>query len=116
MLDFEAVRALVDVPVVTVNQESVITDVNDEFVRVFGWSRAEAIGQSLSIIIPPALRDAHNVGFSRFLASGVSTILGRYLDLSTIDRTGREFSAEHYVIAEKKDGVWRFAASIRPKP
>ena len=111
---FEEVRALTDVPVVVVNQDSVIAEVNAAFVKAFGWSREEAVGRSLSLIIPPTLRDAHTLGFARFLASGVSTILGRSLQLATIDRSGREFPAEHYVVGEKKEGAWWFAASIRP--
>jgi len=104
-----------DVPVVLVDHRSIIVGVNERFVAEFGWSREEAIGSSLSLIIPQALRDAHNVGFTRFLASGRSTILGRPLDLSTIDKSGREFSAEHYVVADKFEGQWRFAATVIPK-
>jgi len=115
-LDFEGVRALRDVPIVVIDDRSVITEVNDEFTRVLGWTRIEAVGQCVSLIIPSALRDAHHMGFSRFVRTGVSTILGRELPLATIDKTGREFPAMHYVVGEKKEGTWRFAASIRPTP
>lgn len=114
-MTFDEICAVQDAPVVVVDENSMIVRVNEAFSRRFGWSAAEAQGQSLSIIIPPALRDAHNLGFARFLSSGKSTILGRPLDLSTIDRAGSVFPAEHYVVGTKSDGVWRFAATIRPK-
>lgn len=115
-LSFEQVRALTGVPVVVVDDRSVIVEVNADFERVFGWSREEAVGRSLNIIIPPALRDAHNMGFARFLSTGVTTLLGRELSLPAIDKSGREFPALHYIVGEKKEEGWTFAASIRPAP
>ncbi len=114
-MSFEQVRALTDVPVVVVDDRSVIVEVNTKFEEVFGWLRGEAVGRSLSLIIPPALRDAHHIGFSRFLSTGESVLLGRDLSLPAIDRHGREFSAVHRIVGEKKEGGWRFAASIRPE-
>lgn len=104
-----------DVPVVLADHRSIITGINDSFVDHFGWSREEAVGQGLSILIPPAFRDAHYLGFARFISSGESAILGKRLDLPSLDKEGRQFNAEHYIVAELWEGRWRFAATILPK-
>lgn len=38
--------------------------------KVFGWSAAEAIGQSLDLIIPERMRKAHWDGFDQAIARG----------------------------------------------
>src|SRR5262249_2202143 len=58
------------------------TLVVDKTGRISGWSRdaetllgyaeAEAVGQSIVLIIPPHLRDRHNAGFGRYVQTGVS--------------------------------------------
>jgi PAS domain S-box-containing protein len=38
--------------------------------KVFGWSTAEAVGQSLDLIIPERMRKAHWEGFDQAIARG----------------------------------------------
>ncbi|MBI4465755.1 MAG: PAS domain S-box protein [Acidobacteria bacterium] len=40
-------------PIVIVDLEGKITDLNEEAVRVYGWKREELLGQSLKILVPP---------------------------------------------------------------
>ncbi|WED43290.1 PAS domain S-box protein [Legionella cardiaca] len=102
-------------PVVIANQWGIIIYVNQKFEEVFKWMSAEIIGESLTTIIPPTLHDAHNLGFSRFLATGQSSILDKTIQLKAIDKDGIVFKAEHCIQAEKnEEGVWTFMATIRP--
>lgn len=114
MSQLDELRARKDLPVVVADEKGLITEVNDLFCEVFGWSRAEAIGRPLSSIIPPDLRDAHHLGFSRFLVTGQTTILGKPLPLKAVRRDGTVFEAEHVIAGERRDGAWVFAATIRP--
>lgn len=98
------------------DQNGTVSEVNANFTVVFGWEAAEAVGQSLSIIIPKHLRDAHNLGFSRFLTTGMPTLLGRPITLRAVTKQGLEFDAEHVIIAEKIGESWQFGATIRPLP
>lgn len=41
---------------------------------MLGHPAAAAIGQSVELIIPPHLRDPHNVGFARFVETGTSRL------------------------------------------
>ena len=43
--------------IISKNLDGVITSWNQAAQRLFGYSDAEAIGQSITIIIPPDLRD-----------------------------------------------------------
>ncbi|MGD1902763.1 MAG: PAS domain S-box protein [Geitlerinemataceae cyanobacterium] len=103
-----------DVPVVVADSEGVITNVNAQFEVVFGWSLVEIVGQPLTVILPVFFRDSHNLGFSRFSATGTSTILNHPLNLKAVTKDGREIESEHFIVAEKQNGSWVFAATLRP--
>lgn len=110
----EELKRLAEPPVVVADDQGLIVFVNAAFERVFGWSSAEALGQPLSMIIPPTLRHAHHLGFARFQATGQGSVVGRALKLRAIDKSGREFDAEHFIVAENSADGWRFAATLRP--
>lgn len=101
-------------PVVSANSDGYITAINPAFQNAYGWDPSDLIGQPLTTIIPPRFHDAHHLGFSRFLTTGKPTILDRPLTLDVVTRDGRSVAAEHRILAEQVDGVWTFAASIRP--
>lgn len=101
------------IPVVIVNNHAVITYVNEKFVEVFGWEKKEVMGKPITIIIPADLHDAHNLGFSRFVTTEESKILGQPLDLLAMKKDGTIFNAEHFIQGEKINGVWEFGATIK---
>jgi len=89
--------------------------VNSAFEAAYGWEEEELLGKVITIIMPPHMRDAHNFGFSRFLTTEVSKIQGKPLPLPVNCKDGTIKNAEHFIVGEKKDGKWRFAATITPK-
>lgn len=99
---------------VVADHEGLITHVNSRFEEVFGWSRSEILGKPLTTLIPKELHDAHHLGFSRFLMTGKPTLLNRPLRLQVVARDGRVVDAEHVIVAERRQGLWVFAATIRP--
>jgi PAS domain S-box-containing protein len=101
-------------PVVVADERGVITYVNEPFERVFGWGAAEIVGRPLTRIIPPTLHDAHHLGFSRFIMTGTATLLNQPLALTAVTRQGKEFDAQHTIVAERQDGRWVFGAMIAP--
>ena len=113
MPTIDELKALKDPAVVIADDKGLIVFINAAFERMFGWSAAESVGQPLSMIIPPALRHAHHLGFSRFQSTGKGNVVGRALNLRSIDKAGREFDAEHFIIAEKTGEGWRFGATLR---
>jgi PAS domain S-box-containing protein len=106
--------AIDDVPVVSIDQAGLFTFVNAAFEKAYGWKSSELINRQVIHIMPPHLRDAHQVGFARFLTTEKVTLLGTPLPLSILRKDGRVEESEHFIIGEKLNGVWRFAAIIRP--
>ncbi|GIE03782.1 PAS domain S-box protein [Paractinoplanes durhamensis] len=63
--------------------------------RLFGWTAAEALGRSIDeLIIPERFRAAHLAGMARVRETLHSELSGTRMQLSAIDRHGREFPAE----------------------
>ncbi len=77
------------------NHEGAITDLNPAAERLFGYSRAQAIGQEMaSLIIPERLRDQHRRGLAHYLATGQQLVLGQRNYLPGLRADGSEFPAE----------------------
>jgi len=72
-----------------------ITDWNRRAEATFGWPAEEALGRSLAdTIIPPQHREGHRAGMARFLATGEEHILDQRIEITALDRHGREFPVE----------------------
>jgi PAS domain S-box-containing protein len=109
------VEAMPDAVVYT-DAEGVIRYWNDGAVRIFGFSRSEAVGQSLDIIIPENLRARHWEGFNRTMATGQSRYgAGDLLSVPALRRDGSRISVE-FTIVMFRDGqgaVTGIAAVLR---
>jgi PAS domain S-box-containing protein len=90
--------------VIVMDARGDVVDWNTQAEKIFGWSRAEALGAHLAdMIIPERLRQAHRTGIERFLATGQTTILDRTLELPGLRRDGVEFPIELSVSALRTD-------------
>jgi len=67
--------------------------------RLFGFTRAEALGQSLDIIIPERLRARHWAGFEATMRTGHSRYdAGEILAVPAIRKDGARISVEFTII------------------
>lgn len=103
-----------ELPVIVADSEGIAVYVNHHFETVFGWTYQEIVGQSIAEILPVEFRDAHILGFARFTATEVSTILNHPLQLKALTKDNRAIDCEHFIIAEKERDRWLFAAILRP--
>lgn len=72
--------------------------------RIFGFSGAEALGQSLDIIIPEQMRARHWAGYDAALASGHSHYgAGDLLAVPGLHKDGHRFSLEFTITMLKGD-------------
>ena len=62
--------------------------VNDAAGELLGWAPEALVGQRLTVLIPPELREAHLAGFSRLQVTGVPRILGTTLQVPALRRDG----------------------------
>ena len=93
--------------------QGMIVGVSQAFTQRSGWSKADLIGKPLNNIIPPALRDAHNLGFSRFITTGAPTLLETPLDLEVLKADGKITKAQHYIWTEEGESDRIFIAEIK---
>jgi PAS domain S-box-containing protein len=100
--------------VIIIDSRDRIIGWNRQAEETFGWIAAEAMGRPLSeTIVPPAHREAHRRGLSRFLDGGESRILNRRLEFTAVRRGGEEFPVE-IAIAPARVGTERiFSAFVR---
>lgn len=81
--------------IVTMDAEGHFVDVNAGFERVFGFARADVLGQSVNQhIVPPGLRDRHRDGLQRYLKTGEPTILNQLIELTALHADGREIPVD----------------------
>ena len=82
--------------------------------RTFGYARDEALGREMAeLIIPPALRDAHRAGLTRYLATGAGAVIGRRIEISGVRRDGREFPVELTITRVPLPGPPTFTGHLR---
>src|SRR3984893_8589516 len=82
--------------------------------RRWACARADVLGQELaSVIVPPAYRDAHRQGLTRYLATGESTIIGGRIEVTALRADGTEFPAELTVTAPRVGAPPAFGAYVR---
>ncbi|MDB4879710.1 MAG: sensor protein [Gemmatimonadetes bacterium] len=91
---YEVLAASAPDAIVTVDADSCILSVNPAMERIFGWRASELLGRSLSIIIPPELRAAHEAGMSRYLRSGQRNIPWTGIRVPALTRDGRRIPIE----------------------
>jgi PAS domain S-box-containing protein len=83
--------------------------------RIFGFSEAEVLGQSLTLIIPERLRHRHNVGFDKSMETGTTRYGSQLLKVPAIHKDGRTLSIAFSVamLFDENDKVTGVAAVIR---
>jgi PAS domain S-box-containing protein len=80
---------------IAIDRSGRIEDWNAQAERMLGWSRSEALGCQLAdLAIPERYRAAHRDGMAHYLASGHGPVLNRRIEISALDRSGREFPIE----------------------
>lgn len=67
---------------------------NSAATTLFGFSRDEALGQNLDLIIPEHLRAAHWRGFDAAMASGAMKLQGRPTLTRALHKSGRKLYVE----------------------
>jgi PAS domain S-box-containing protein len=80
---------------------------------MFGYSKSEALGQSLDLIIPESLRHRHWEGYYRVVAGGGSRYDSQLLAVPAVRKDGSRISVEFTLVPILgKDGLVRGMAAI----
>lgn len=101
--------------VIVVGMDGRVIDFNAAAETIFGYSRAEALGASLGMLIVPAhLRDAHEAGMRRMREGGEKRVVdaGRF-EITAIRKSGEEFPVEMSIASSDGPEGMIFVAYLR---
>ena len=77
------------------DRNGVVRSWNQGAERIFGFTRSEALGASLDLIIPDSLRSRHWAGWDGVMKTGMTTYGdGRLLAVPAVHKDGRKISIE----------------------
>jgi PAS domain S-box-containing protein len=100
--------------IVTIDHEGCITEFNPAAEHTFGYPREEVLGKHLpDVIIPPSLREKHQQGFARYLATGEAQVLGKRIEMTAVRADGSEFPVELAVTRIPLEGPPSFTGHLR---
>jgi PAS domain S-box-containing protein len=91
-IDLNALVSAVGDAVVACDHAGAITLWNPAAARIFGFTEAEALGQSLDIIIPDRMRKRHWDGYHKTMETGITRYGNDVLSVPAIDKAGRTLS------------------------
>src|SRR5206468_5625342 len=81
--------------IITMGSDGHILEFNPAAERVFGFSRAEAVGKELAeLIIPPRMREQHRRGLAHYLKSGEGPVIGKRIEIAGVRKDGSEILVE----------------------
>jgi PAS domain S-box-containing protein len=89
--------------IILADQEGIIRLWNKGAEIIFGFSPAEAIGQSLHIIIPENLRERHDRGYHKVIQSGETKYSNELLAVPALKKNGNRLSVEFTMILLRDD-------------
>lgn len=95
---------------VGVDHSGLVLAINERFTGEFGWNPETIVGRPLVVLMPEKFRDAHNLGFSRFVEFGKPTIPGQPVRLPVVTAAGETVMTETCIQAERRNGQWQFGA------
>ncbi len=99
---------------IAIDTHGVVIEWNSQAEIIFGWPRAEALGQKLAgLIIPEAEQAAHERGLRRFLATGEGPLLNRRIEIAARHRAGHAFPVELTVTPLPAADGLTFSAFVR---
>ncbi|MFI6921381.1 PAS domain S-box protein [Nonomuraea spiralis] len=100
--------------VIVADASGTIQSWNPQAEAMFGWDTDEAVGRSLTILMPPRFRTRHADGLARVLSSGRSELSGRIIPLVGLHRDGSEFAIGLTVNVWHSDDGITYTGVIRP--
>jgi PAS domain S-box-containing protein len=99
--------------VISIDESGAILFANPATVRIFGYDPTELTGKQLTVLMPEFLRELHEGGFSRYLATGQRHINWQGTELTALRKNGQEFPVEISFGELSGDGHKVFTGFIR---
>jgi PAS domain S-box-containing protein len=91
-IDFQQIVEVIGDAVIASGPGGVITMWNPAAERIFGFTKAEALGQSLDLIIPEAQRKRHWDGYHKTMETGETRYATDVLRVPALHKNGHRLS------------------------
>lgn len=112
-IDFEAMAHAIGDAIVVCDAAGLITFWNAGATRIFGFTRDEALGASLDIIIPDRMRKRHWDGYHKSMETGTTRYGNDVLRVPAINKAGDQISISFTVaMLHGPDGKVNAIASV----
>jgi PAS domain S-box-containing protein len=99
--------------IITINEDHVIVGFNDGAEKILGYTREEALGRDLKLIIPPPHKDVHREYVRRYVATRSPRVIGKHVRLTAQRKDGTEFPMSiSFSVAEVRGNLY-FTGVIR---
>ncbi|MBU2539135.1 MAG: PAS domain S-box protein [Proteobacteria bacterium] len=98
---------------VTIDENSTVIFFNKAAERMFGYDRAEVLGQGLGKILTSMCRAGHDLAVARYIRTGEATILGHETELVVARKNRETFPATISFSVAEIDGHHYFTGLIR---
>lgn len=100
--------------VISMDHNGKVIGWNTQAEQIFCYSSEQALGRELAeLIVPPAHRERHRQGISRFMSTGLSNIIGKRLEITGLRSDASEFPIELTVGALEQNDSCIFSAFVR---
>jgi PAS domain S-box-containing protein len=87
---------------------------SNQATKIFGYTREETLGKKMGdFIVPLRHRRAHDQGMEHFLRTGEGPVINQRIEITGLDKSGREFPIELSISPIEMDGEFFFSSFVR---
>ncbi len=98
---------------IVIDTKGIVERINPATEKIFGFSREQLVGQNVSMLMPPPLREEHDEYLARYISTGESSVIGRDRDVFAQKADGTELPIELAVIELHDGGKRHFIGTVR---
>jgi len=97
------------------DRDGIIKVWNSGAEKIFGYTKEEAIGESLDLIVPEKLRERHWDGYHKVMATGETRYGSELLKVPAAHKDGKRISVEFTIILvrDRENDILGSAAIVR---
>jgi diguanylate cyclase (GGDEF)-like protein/PAS domain S-box-containing protein len=110
---FRAVAEAAPDAIISADAEDRIVFWNPAAERIFGYTAAEAIGQPVTLLMPPEYQADHSDGLTRVARGGAPRIMGQMVEVEGLRKDGSVFPIEMSLSRWQAGGRQFFTSVIR---
>ncbi|HEX8916923.1 MAG TPA: EAL domain-containing protein, partial [Chloroflexota bacterium] len=99
--------------VITIDDEGLMLSVNGAAEAVFGYTRAEMMGQPLTMLMPENQREPHRQGLRRYVSSGQRRLKWELIEVPGLHKNGQEILLEMSFVEFLQNGRRTFTGFLR---